>query len=164
MIDTVELTNQIQEARELNNVRIKYINKDDPTSFIVSLKVYEGLYRGPWYHFKFIIPDDWPNNVPTVRLLDTIWHPCFEYVRGTGKDEGRFSIPALCSHSKNIKISLIVESLKYLIANPDPYSTMNVDASNEYTRDYDTFKLRASDLISDMIFKQEEEEEEEEET
>lgn len=158
MINKVQLANEIQDAREMRNVKIQFPNKDDPTVFIASLKVDEGLYRDVWYRFKFVIPDDWTNNVPIIRILDKIWHPNFQYLRESG--EGLVHIP-ISHHNTKITICLIIESIKFLLIHPDPSSSFNPSATDEFQQNYESFRNRASDIQQDLKWEQEDEEDEE---
>ena len=160
MINKVRLANEIQEAREMRNVKIQFPNKDDPTVFIASLKVDEGLYRDVWYRFKFVIPDDWPYNIPIVRILDKIWHPNFQYLPDSKNGEGFVHIFLPHTLAK-MTIYLIIELIIFLLLYPDPRSSLNVHATDEFEKDYDSFSKHVSDIQQYLKWEQEEEEEEE---
>ena len=157
------LTKEIQDVGAMKNIKVKFLDEKDPTIFIVSIKVKQGIHRDVWIHFKFLIPEYWPESNPTVHILDDIWHPSFQVASKCENGEGKIWVPRLGNESPYMRLVEIVESIKSVLIDPDPFFNLNFDAAQQFMRDYECFKENANYRIDELIRKQEKEEEDEEE-
>lgn len=147
--DIIRLAKDLEEVKQMNNVKLLVPKKSDITVFDVKLKVQDGLYSKKWFTFHFIIPNDWPNTQPDVRIKDKIWHPNIELTQGD--QYGRVCVSTLKSNYLGTMLMMsIVESLKFLLVNPNPDDALNTVAADEYKKNYDLFKEKAKNYIDEM--------------
>lgn len=151
MPDLLRLEVDLEEVKEMRNVKVEFPNPTDITVFIVSIVVREGLYSHKWFRFKFTIPQDWPYDPPDVKILDKIWHPNIELVDENNPNTGRVCVSTLKnSYRATLLMWHIVESLKYLLINPNANDALNVEAADQQLKNYDAFKIKATDMLEKL--------------
>ena len=108
------------DGMDKNSVRLEYPDVNNMQKFFVYIKVSEGLYKGKWFKFSFVIPNDWPNRRPRVLIVNKIWHPNIGLVEDGHPEYGVVSVSTLDFYSQDTLLQMIIESLKYILINPNP--------------------------------------------
>lgn len=142
--------------KEMPNVKLSFPYDGDGKTFIVSLKVQEGFYRNVWFHFKFSLPETWPIDFPRIKILDKIWHPNIELLSNEYPNSGRVDISFF--RNQFVHLDSIVDSLKFILINPNPHDALNIYTADQQMHNFDLFLSKVREYISDM------EEEEENDT
>ena len=176
MPDLTRLEKDIEDIRAMRNIKLEIDYKmgpdpKDPTkqkrmldirNFVVAVKVNEGLYRDKWIRFKFFIPDDWPYSAPVVLIIDKVWHPNIELVIDGNPKTGRVCVSTLKNNYRGtMLLSEIVDSLRFLLYYPNDKDALNVDAADEQSKNYESFKEKVN-LYMIAIHNYEDEEEDDE--
>ena len=149
MVNTTRLIqDDIPEVKTLKNVKIEMPDEDDVLHYIISVRVGDGFYKDHWFRFNFIITPDWPYTRPIVTILDDIWHVNIKLT----KDGGNVCISTLSDEEYTPSVTLlnIVESLKFLLVNPNEKDPLNVDAAKQYKENPDAFEKKVDYYLDKM--------------
>ena len=145
MPDTQRLKRDISEVEAMKNVKVE---EKDPTNYIIWVKVEDGLYKNHWFRFNFEITPDWPMSQPKVTILDKIWHFNIRPV----ECGGQVCVSTLTNdgYTPTVTLSFIVESLKFLLVNPNEKDPLNIDAAQQYNKDPEEFKKKVNEYLEEM--------------
>lgn len=105
--------------------------------FIVGTKMYDGGV----FIFEIRIPREYPFKPPEVKTKTKIWHPNFFNERVCIGILGKDWAPA------NNLVD-IVESLRFLLSNPNPDDPLHTSAANLMKSNLDEFQIRVDDWIN----------------
>ena len=148
--DLKQLTDELDEIKNMKNVKVSFPDKEKTQVFIVSLKIDDGLYKDKWFRFRFVIGDNWPLETPQVRILDKIWHPNIDLI-SENEHSGVVSVSILEGHYSSFhRLSHIIESIQFVLKNPNPKDAQNIIAANEMEHDYEQFKKNVNDYLDQM--------------
>lgn len=100
----IRLTKNLEEVKEMKNVKLVIPDQTNIQNFRVSVKSNEGLYKDKWVKFNFKIPNNWPIEPPRVTVVKDIFHPQV----GEVKNGGVVSLSILhFSYQPSISISVM---------------------------------------------------------
>ncbi len=99
-----------------------------------------GLYVDGVFVFNITIPREYPFKPPIVKTLTKIYHPNFFNERICVGILGKDWTPA------NNLVD-VVESLRFLLSNPNPDDPLNSGAARLMKEDIETFKTRVKEWI-----------------
>ena len=140
--DLKQLTDELDEIKNMKNVKVSFPDKEKTQVFIVSLKVDDGLYKDKWFRFRFVIGDNWPLETPQVRILDKIWHPNIDLI-SENEHSGVVSVSILEGHYSSFhRLSHIIESIQFFLINPNPKNAQNIIAASEMEHNCDELKKK----------------------
>lgn len=137
----VRLQRDLDELVDCGNVHVTFPDDDNMQHFIIRVRVEDGLYRNHNFDFDFDIPDEWPNERPTVKILTRTWHPNLS-------EDGGVCISVLNKNYTPITtISGFVTSFQFLFNSPNPRDPLNQDAAKQYISNYAGFKAKAEEYM-----------------
>lgn len=132
----IRLTKNLEEDKEMKNVKLVIPDQTNIQNFRVSVKSNEGLYKDKWVKFNFKIPNNWPIEPPRVTVVKDIFHPQV----GEVKNGGVVSLSILhFLYKPSITISSIALALQFILINIMPYDAMNIEASELYMHSYNEY-------------------------
>ena len=139
------------EIANPNCIRLEFPDPKDLQKFYVYIKVFEGLYRDKWFKFLYIIPDNWPNDEPYVRILNKIWHPNIELLEDGKPETGRICISTL---GRNYQACYTlwdhVITTQCILVKSYPNDSRNPAAGTELKSYPDKFRQRIIDYLDEM--------------
>lgn len=99
-----------------------------------------GFYEGGVFIYELEITRDYPFKPPIVRNLTEIWHPNFWKERICVGILGKDWSPA------NNMVN-IVETLRFLLSNPNPDDPLHLTCSKQMKNDLDGFATKARQFV-----------------
>ena len=136
----LRLQHDLDELTDCGNVSVRF-PEDNMQHFIIQVMVEEGLYRNHKFDFEFVIPDEWPNERPSVKLLTKTWHPNLS-------EDGGVCVSVLKKNYTPITtISGFVTSFQFLFNSPNPRDPLNQEAAKQYISNYAGFKAKAEEYM-----------------
>ena len=140
--EIIKLQRDLADIKEhLPDVEVTFPNPDKHTEFEVAFPVYQGIYHGGKFVFKFAIPEDWPIRRPRVTCQTKVWHPDIS-------EEGLVSLDILRDcYSPTVNISQIIVGIQFLFAEPNFNSPLNVIAADQYLKNPTAFQAKVQEYI-----------------
>lgn len=99
-------------------------------------------------------PQDYPNNPPTVRFTNDMWHPnvypdgrvCISILHTPGDDPNGYE-QASERWSPVHTVETIMISIISMLSSPNDESPANIDAAKEWREDRDGFRKHVSKIV-----------------
>ena len=113
--------------------------KCDGRGFIIGTNMYEGGV----FIFDLIVPREYPFKPPEVRTKTKIWHPNFFNDRVCVGILGKDWAPA------NNLVD-VVESLRFLLSNPNPDDPLHSSAAKMMKEDLGGFENKAKEWVDEF--------------
>ncbi len=119
--------------------------QEDLLNFKITIKPYEGIYKGGTFVFDFKTPPSYPHDAPKVLCETTVFHPNIDM-------EGHVCLNILREDWKPVlTIQSIIMGLQFLMLEPNADDPLNKEAAgmlNENRRKFEntvreTFRGRA---------------------
>ena len=119
--------------------------QEDLLNFKITIKPYEGIYKGGTFVFDFKVPKSYPHDAPKVLCETTVFHPNIDM-------EGHVCLNILREDWKPVlTIQSIIMGLQFLMLEPNADDPLNKEAAgmlNENRRKFEntvreTFRGRA---------------------
>jgi ubiquitin-protein ligase len=98
------------------------------------------LYEGGVFEIKIEIPRQFPFAAPQVKWLTEIWHP------NVFKEKVCVGILGKDWSPSNSLVD-VIETLRILLAAPNPTNPLNITAANQMQNDLERFKKTVKDYI-----------------
>ena len=95
-----------------------------------------GIYEGGIFIIDIIVPRDYPFKPPQVKWKTMTWHPNIYREQVCIGILGKDWTPVQ-------SLVDLVESLRFLLTNPNPHDPLNMAASKQFINDFGAFKIRA---------------------
>jgi ubiquitin-protein ligase len=105
----------------------------DMTKFTILLKgPIDSPYENGKFRISIKIPQDYPDDPPSVQILTKIYHPNIK--------ENNICLDILDNNWKpTYNLSKVLESIYYLLKNPNPNDPLSALVNSVYQRDYNLF-------------------------
>ncbi len=100
------------------------------------------LYDGGIFVFDIQLPREYPFKPPDTKLLTQVWHPNVFNERVCIGILGKDWAPT------NNLVD-IIESLRFLLSNPNPEDPLHSSAAKMMKDDYDAFKTKVSEWVNE---------------
>ena len=144
----ISLVKDLQGIKEqLPLVEVRHPTPGNLAEFTVAFTVVEGAWNHGRFVFKFYIPNGWPFERPTVKILTRVYHPNIQEIKDQ-ITEGAVCLNILReNYTPAITLPQIIVGLQYLFADPNPTSPLNAEAAEEYLKNMASFRLKVRDYI-----------------
>ena len=108
--------------------------QEDLLNFKITIKPYEGIYKGGTFVFDFKVPKSYPHDAPKVLCETTVFHPNIDM-------EGHVCLNILREDWKPVlTIQSIIMGLQFLMLEPNADDPLNKEAAgmlNENRRKFE---------------------------
>jgi ubiquitin-protein ligase len=140
--DFIDLLTTIKKSQNLcyeEDSQCKLEDLRDMTKFSVLLKgPTDSPYENGKFRLSIKIPQDYPDDPPSIKILTNIYHPnisgnniCLDILDNNWKP--------------TYNLSKVLESLYYLLKNPNPNDPLSADVNSVYQRDHKLFLSTAKE-------------------
>lgn len=111
----------------------------DMTKFTILLKgPTESPYEGGKFKINIKIPQDYPDDPPLVKIMTKIYHPNIK--------DSNICLDILDNNWKpTYNLSKVLESLYYLLKNPNPNDPLSAEVNSVYQKDQNLFLKTAKE-------------------
>ncbi|NHJ04127.1 MAG: ubiquitin-conjugating enzyme E2 [Candidatus Heimdallarchaeota archaeon] len=124
------------EAGEMRKEEPNFQPIDGNTRIWRGFMIGTGLYSGGVFQFEIHVPRSFPFKPPKVKVLTPIWHPNIFKDRICVGILGKDWTPAS-------NLVDVVESLRFLLSNPNPDDPLNTTAAKEFKNSNKEFERKA---------------------
>mmetsp|Transcript_69064 Transcript_69064/g.152465 ORF Transcript_69064/g.152465 Transcript_69064/m.152465 type:complete len:171 (-) Transcript_69064:87-599(-) len=112
------------------------------------------LYEGGFFNVRMSFPKDYPNQPPTCRFTNDMWHPnvypdgrvCISILHPPGNDPTGYETAAE-RWSPVQSVETIMISIISMLSSPNDESPANVDAAKEWREDREGFKKKVGRIV-----------------
>ena len=140
----IRLQKDLEDVPTLGNVKLTFPDPNVLQHFVVRIVPEQGIWRGAPFDFDFRIPDEWPMERPKVKIITRIWHPNLAEPPECG-----VSLNILArNYSPVLQITQVIAVLQSLFSEPNALDPLNFEAARQYQENYNAFKLKAEEYIS----------------
>ncbi|XP_055388836.1 uncharacterized protein LOC129617803 [Condylostylus longicornis] len=117
------------------------------------------LYENGSFHAVLNFPDDFPNNPPTMKITEEMWHPniyadgtvCISILHPPGTDEFNEQETADERWRPILGVETIMVSFMSLLSSPNVDSPANVDAAIEMKTNPEVYKRKVRKLVEKTL-------------
>lgn len=139
----VRLTKDLEEVSRITDVTVTTPDPNDIQTIHVRIVPVGGIWKGGKFDFVFSIPDEWPHQRPSVKMITKIWHPNIS-------EDGNVCLNILRdNYTPCMTISALIVGLQFLFTpeGVNPNSPLNTDAALQYIQNFEAFKLKAEEYM-----------------
>ncbi len=99
-----------------------------------------GVYEGGVFQVEITLSRKFPFEPPKVRFLTKIWHPNIYRDKVCVGILGKDWVPTS-------NIVNVIETIRFLLNNPNPHNPLNTAAANQMIKDLDSFMKKAREFV-----------------
>ena len=116
--------------------------QDDLQNFVVTIKpTDESYWHGGEYHFKFVIPEEFPYKAPKLHCTPKIFHPNIDI-------DGNVCLNILRKDWKPVlTIQHVIFGIETLFLQPNPEDPLNKDAAKQQIENLNDFIQNVKDSL-----------------